>query len=364
MLAGCAGGGRAPDQAGCVHVTAGGQATVFFVTPAGGTSACGYTYAGKPAGRSLTYPPCMETCAVPWPSPDGQYALTGFTVIDTASGRAAVQVSDDVADYVWASDSRRLCGVLSGPASPVVLVIAGLGGRPAQVTLAPVFTRVRYSGINLLACDPRHARAVLQASYQQVSAIAVVNLADGAVLAEEDFPGTDSPFPAPRQTDGHRGHPVRGRTLPGGAARGPAGTRPAGPGLFASGGDRAGPALGVAFRSWAADPRLPRHIRRRTPRPAGRPPDRRADRGLLRRRRPAGRTGTRGQGSELTRVVRWASRQIIWQRGQALAGEATSPGVPAIAIETHRPGASSGQVVLVRPDGRTVAVADGQLAGS
>lgn len=195
MLAGCAGAGVVQGQPDCGHVTAGGKAAVFFVTSAGGTGACGYTYTGKPAGRLLTYPRCMEACAVPRPSPDGHYTLTGFTVTDTASGRVVARLPDDVADYVWASDSRHLCGVLGGPAVPVVLVVAGLGGRPEQVTLAPLFTRVRYSGIDLVVCDPQHARAVLQASYQHVTAVAVVSLSNGAVLAEHDFPDTGSGFP-------------------------------------------------------------------------------------------------------------------------------------------------------------------------
>jgi hypothetical protein len=103
MLAGCGGAGavhQVSPEPGCGHVTAGGKAAVFFMTSAGGTSACGYTYAGKPAGRLLTYPQCMEACAEPWPSPDGHYTLSGFTVTDTASGHVVARLPADVADYV------------------------------------------------------------------------------------------------------------------------------------------------------------------------------------------------------------------------------------------------------------------------
>src|SRR5258708_10028295 len=162
-------------------------------------------------------PPCVEEapCAEPGPAPDGHYTLSGFTVTDTASGHVVAQLPGDVADYVWASDSRHLCGVLGGPAVPVVLVVAGLGGRPEQVTLAPLFTGVRYSNTGLVVCDPRHARAVLQASYLDVTAVGVVSLSNGAVLAEYDFPETGSGFPdpgTPAVTGGVA--PADGRYLP------------------------------------------------------------------------------------------------------------------------------------------------------
>jgi hypothetical protein len=65
----------------------------------------------------------------------------------------------------------------------------------------------------------------------------------------------------------------------------------------------------------------------------------------------------------VTRVVRWSDGQIIWQGSETLAGAASSPGVPVIAIQAYRPGQSSDQIVLVRPDGQSIPVAAGQLAG-
>ncbi len=65
----------------------------------------------------------------------------------------------------------------------------------------------------------------------------------------------------------------------------------------------------------------------------------------------------------MTRVVRWSDGQIIWRSNETLAGEVSSPGVPVIAIAIYQPGWSSNQIVLVRPDGQSIPVADGQLAG-
>lgn len=71
----------------------------------------------------------------------------------------------------------------------------------------------------------------------------------------------------------------------------------------------------------------------------------------------------RTHGGDVTRVVRWSDGQIIWQSNGTLAGAVSSPGVPVIAIATYQPGWSSNQIVLVRPDGQSIPVADGQLAG-
>lgn len=358
LLAGCAGAVAADGQPGCGHVTASGTAAVFFVNSAGGTSACGYSYTGKPAGRQLTYPRCMEACAVPWPSPDGHYTLTGFTVTDTASGRVVTQLSDDVADYVWASDSRHLCGVLGGPATPVVLVVAGLGGRPEQVTLAPLFTRVRYSGTDLVVCDPRHARAVLQANYHHVTGVAVVSLSDGAVLDEHDFLDNSGVFPAPgtllvtgvvASPDGRYlavlnsiqpdpGSPPATVTMPGQ----PAEASPTGPGppvpAYLDVFDVAHPGRPVARLAGAQNVAFS------------------GDGALLAEQVP------RTRGGEASRIVRWRDGQIIWAGSGALAGAASSPGVPAIVIETYLPGRPGDQILLVQPDGQSVPVTNGQLA--
>ncbi|HEX8005101.1 MAG TPA: hypothetical protein VF482_01585 [Trebonia sp.] len=339
---------------------------MFFVTPAGGTGACGYTYAGKPAGRLLTYPRCMEACFVPRPSPDGHYTLSGFTVTDTASGRVIAQLPDDAADYVWASDSRHLCGMLGGgPPVPIVLVVAGLGGRPEQVTLAPVFTRVRYSGIDLVVCDPQHARAVLQASYQHVTAIAVVSLSDGAVLAEHDFPDTSGGFPV-------RSTPVvTGATASAGGryfavlhAIQPAYSPPS-PDSSPTAVPTPGQPVEVSPAAGPAPP-VPAYIDVFDLDHPGRPIARIADAQTI----AFSGDGTllaeqipRTHGGEVTRVVRWPDGKIIWQRNETLAGEVSSPGMPVIAIATYRPGWPSDQIVLVRPDGRSTPVTDGQLAG-
>jgi len=368
MLAGCAGAGVVQGQPGCGHVTADEKAAVFFVTPAGGTLACGYTYAGTPAGRSLTYPRCMEACAVPWPSPDGHYALSGFTVTDTASGRVAARLADDVAGYVWASDSGHLCGVLGGgPAVPVVVVVAGLTGRPEQVPLAPLFARVRYSGIDLVVCDPRHARAVLEANYQHVTAVAVVSLSDGAVLAERDFPDTSSVFPAPgtpmvtavdASADGrylavlHSIQPASSPPSPGSAPT--AVTSPGQPAMTA-GAPPAGPGLPVPAYVDVFDTG---HPGRPIARLAGAQTAAFSGDGTL-----LAEQVSQAHGGEVTRVVRWSDGQVIWQGSETLAGAASSPGAPVIAIQAYRPGWSSDQIVLVRPDGRSVLVAAGQLAG-
>jgi hypothetical protein len=369
MLAGCAsagaGSGAAPGQQGCVHVTADEKAAVFFVTPAGRAVGCGYTYTGAPAGRSLAYQRCIEACSVPWPSPDGHYALTEFTVTDTASGRVAARLPDNAA-YVRASDSRHLCGMLGGPAVPVVLVVAGFTGRPEQVTLAPLFTRVRYSGIDLLACDPRHARAVLQARYQHVTAIAVVSLSDGAIHAEHDFPDTGRVSPAPgtplvtavvASADGrylavlHAIQPEYSSLTPGSA---PAGVTQSGqPATTAAA--PAGPGLPVPAYVDVLDAA---HPARPVARLAGTQAAAFSDDGsLLAEQLPQAGGGT------VTRVVRWSDGQVIWQGSGTLAGAASSPGVPAIAIQAYRPGWSSDQIVLVRPDGRAITVVAGQLAG-
>jgi hypothetical protein len=363
VLAGCAGAGVMQGQPDCEHVTTGAKAAVFFVNPGAGTGACGYTYAGKAAGRLLTYPPCggEAPCVVPGPSPDGHYALGEFTVTDTASGRVVARLPGDVAGYVWASDSRHLCGVLGGPAVPVVLVVAGLGGQPEQVTLAPLFTRVRYSGIDLVVCDPQHARAVLQASYQHVTAVAVVSLSDGAVLAEHDFPDTGGGFPdrstpvvteVDASADGrylavlHSIQPASGSPGPGSPPTVPAAPTEASP---------TGPALPIPAYLDVFDTNHP-----------GRPIARLAaaqtvafsgDGTLLAEQVP------RTHGGEVTQVARWSDGQIIWQSNGTLAGAVSSPGVPVIAIATYQPGWSSNQIVLVRPDGQSIPVADGQLAG-
>jgi hypothetical protein len=65
----------------------------------------------------------------------------------------------------------------------------------------------------------------------------------------------------------------------------------------------------------------------------------------------------------MSRVLRWADGQVIWQASDALGPTASSPGVPAIAIQAYRPGWSSNQIVLVEPDGQAIGVANGQLAG-
>ena len=369
MLAGCGGAGvvqgRVSPEPGCGHVTADGKAAVFFVTSAGGTSACGYTYAGKPAGRLLTYPQCMEACAEPWPSPDGHYTLSGFTVTDTASGHVVAQVPDDVADYVWASDSRHLCGALSGPAVPGVLVIAGLGGRPEQVKLAPLFTGVRYSNTGLVVCDPRHARAVLQASYWDVTAVAVVSLSNGAVLAGYDFPETGSGFPGP-------GTPVVTGVVASAGGRYLAMLHAIVPASGSPGPDSPSAAVTTPGQPAAPSPTggsappIPAYLDIFDLDHPGRPIARLAgaqtaafsgDGTLLAEQVP------RTYGGQVTRVVRWPDGQIIWQSNETLAGEASSPGVPVIAIATYRPGRPGDQIVLIRPDGQSIPVADGQLAG-
>lgn len=369
MLAGCAGAGVVRGQASpkpdCGHVTASGKAAVFFMRSADGTGACGYTYAGKPTGRLLTYPWCMEACAEPRPSPDGHYTLSMFTVTDTASGRVVAQLPDDATGYGWASDSRHLCGMLSGPAVPVTLVVAALGGRPKQVTLAPLFTKVRYSNADLVVCDPRHARAVLQASYQHVIAVAVVSLSDGAVLAEHDFPDTSGGFPD-RSTPVVTGVVVSadGRYLAVLHAIQPAFSPPSPdsspvavttPGQPVAVSPAAGPAAPVPTYFDVFDLDHP-----------GRPIARLAD------AQPAAFSGDgallaeqvpRTHGGEAARVVRWSDGRIIWQSNETLAGEATSPGVPIIAIETYRPGRTSDRIVLLHPDGQSIPLADGRLAG-
>jgi hypothetical protein len=268
---------------------------------------------------------------------------------------------------VWASDSSHLCGVLGGPAVPVVVVVSGLVGRPEQVTLAPLFTRVRYSGTDLVVCDPRHARAVLEANYQHVTAVAVVSLRDGAVLAEHDFPDTSSVFPAPgtpmvtgvvASADGrylavlHSIQPASSPPSPGSAPT--AVTSPGQPATTA-GAAPAGPGLPVPAYVDVFDADHP-----------GRPIARLAgaqtaafsgDGTLLAEQVP------QAHGGEVTRIVRWSDGQIIWQGSETLAGAASSPGVPVIAIEAYRPGWSSDQIVLVRLDGRSIPVAAGQLAG-
>jgi hypothetical protein len=368
MLAACGGTGVSPGDASCGHVAAGGKAAVFFVHSAGGAGACGYTYTGKPAGRLLTYPQCMETCVEPWPSPDGHYTLGGFTVTDTASGHVVAQLSDDVADYVWATDSRHLCGVLSGPAVPVVLVVAALGGRPQQLTLAPLFTRLRYSNIDLVVCDPAHARAVLEASYQDVTAFAVVSLNNGAVLAEHDFPDAGSGLPpvpgAPVVTavvpsaDGRYLavlHSVTGAPGSPGPGSSPAAVTTPGQ-----------PAAVSASPTAGSGPPVPAYLDVFDLDHPGRPIARLAgaqavafsgDGTLLAEELPRANAG------DATQVVRWPDGQVIWRSSETLAGEASSPGVPDIAIETSRPGRPSDQVVLIRPDGQSILVADGQLAG-
>lgn len=368
MLAGCGGTGVSPGGASCGHAAAGAKAAVFFVHSAGGAGACGYTYTGKPAGRLLTYPQCVEACVEPRPSPDGHYTLSGFTVTDTASGHVVAQLSDDVAGYVWASDSRHLCGVLSGPAVPVVLVVAGLGGRPAQLTLAPLFTRVRYSNVGLVVCDPRHARAVLQASYQDVTAFAVVRLGDGAVLAEHDFPDAGSGFPPVPGT------PVVTGLVPSADGRylavlhsitGAAGSP--GPGSSPAAVITPGqPAAVVASPTGGSAPPVPAYLDVFDLDHPGRPIARLAgvqaaafsgDGTLLAEQVPGVNAG------DVTRVVRWPDGQIIWRSSETLAGEASSPGVPDIAVETNRPGRPSDQIVLIQPDGQSIPVAGGQLAG-
>ena len=85
---------------------------------------------------------------------------------------------------------------------------------------------------------------------------------------------------------------------------------------------------------------------------------------LLRRRHSAGRTGvpdTRECSDPDPALVRWAGHLA---EQQTLAGEASSPGVPVMAIETYRPGRPSDQIVPVWPDGQSIPVAAGQLAGS
>ena len=369
MLAGCGGAGVVQGQPDCGHVTADGKAAVFFVNPGAATGACGYTYAGKPAGRLLTYPPCVEACVVPWPSPDGHYALGEFMVTDTASGRVVARLPDDVAGYVWASDSRHLCGVLGGPAVPVVLVVAGLGGRPERVTLAPLFTGVRYSNTGLVVCDPRHARAVLQASYWDVTAVALVSLSNGAVLAEYDFPETGSGFPDPgtpvvtgvvASADG-RYLAMLHAIVPASGSPGPDSPSAA----LTTPGQPAAPVVTPSPTGGSAPP-IPTYLNIFDLDHPGRPIARLAgaqtvafsgDGALLAEQVP------RAYGGEVTRVVRWSDGQIIWQSSETLAGEASSPGGPAIAIATYQPGRPGDQIVLVRPDGQSIPVADGQLAG-
>jgi hypothetical protein len=359
VLAGCA--GVVQGQPDCVHVTAGGKAAVFFVNPGAGTSACGYTYAGKPAGRLLTYPPCggEAPCVVPWSSPDGHHALSGFTVTDTASGRVVAQLLGDVVDSVWASDNRHLCGVLGGPAVPVVLVIAGLGGRPEQVTLAPLFTGVRYSNTGLVVCDPKHARAVLQASYWDVTAVAVVSLSNGAVLAEYDFPETGSGFPDP-------GTPVVTGVVASADGRYLAMLHAIVPASGSPGPDSPSAAVTTPAPTGGSAPPIPAYLNIFDLDHPGRPIARLAaaqtvafsgDGALLAEQVP------RTHGGEVTRVVRWSDGQIVWQSNGTLAGAVSSPGVPVIAIEIDQPGWSSNHIVLVRPDGQSIPVADGQLAG-
>lgn len=403
MLAGCAGGGAARGQAGlgpdCGHPAMSPNAPGFFVTRAGAPGACGFTYGGEPSGRMLKYTPCLEACAQPRPSPDGHFTLTGFMVTDTASGRVVGQVPDDVLDSVWATDSRHLCGVRGGPAVPVVLEISALRGRPKQVRLAPLFTSVPHSNTALIVCDPRHARAVLQASYQHVTAVAVVSLSNGALLAEHDFPDTSGGFPehstpvvtaVSASADG-RYLAVLHAIQPGFSPPDP-GTSPAAmpttaqPALAATPGKpaaRATPgqrAAGATPRKPAAtptpgQPAVTSPVGPPPPVPAymdvfdiahpGQPVTRLAgaqaatfsgDGALLAEQVP------RAHGGDVTRVVRWSDGKIIWQSTETMAGEATSPGVPVIAVETYQPGRPADQIVLLRPDGRTIPVAAGRLA--
>lgn len=362
MLAGCAGGGAARGQAGsgpdCGHPAISPNAPVFFVTLAGETGACAFTYGGKSSGRLLKYTPCIEACAQPRPSPDGHLTLTGFTVTDTASGRVAGQLPDNVVDAVWSTDSHHLCGVRGGAAVPVVLVIAALRGRPKQVTLAPLFTSGLHSNTALVGCDLRHARAVLQASYQHVTAVAVVSLSNGAVLAEHDFPDTSGGFPdhstpvvtaVSASADG-RYLAVLHAIQPAFSPPGP-GTSPT---TAATPGQPAGPPQPVPAYIDIFDIA---HPSRPIARLAGAQTATFSGDGAL-----LAEQVQRAHGQEVTRVVRWSGGKVIWRSTETLAGDATSPGVPVIAVETYQPGRPSDQIVLLRPDGHAVLVAAGQLA--
>ncbi|WP_222849297.1 hypothetical protein [Trebonia kvetii] len=339
---------------------------MFFVSSPGATGACGYTYAGKPSGRVLTYPPCTEVCTEPWPSPDGHYTLGGLTVTDTASGHAVARLSDDAAyGYVWGSDSRHLCGLLNGPDRSLVAMVASIGGRPEQVKLAPVFTRVRYSDLNLVMCDPRHERAVLQTSYQHVTAIAVVSLGDGAIVAEHDFPDTGPGFPehsTPVVTgvavspDGRYLavlHAIQGAPGSPGPPSSPTGASPP-----------SRPRVVAASPTGGLPPPIPAYLDLFDIEHPGPPIARLAgaldaafsgDGTLLAERVP------QANGSEASQVVRWSDQQVIWHGSETLSGEASAPGVPDIALQIYQPGQPSNQIVLIRPDEQPIPVAAGQL---
>lgn len=324
MAAGCTGAGRGGVRAqpDCGHPVVSQNAPVFFVTLAGETGACGYTYRGKPAGRLLKSTPCIEACAVPRPSLDGHFTLSGFAVSDTASGRVVARMPDDVLDLIWAPDGRHLCGVQGGPALPVVLVIAGLDGRLRKVTLAKLFTG-GFSNIDVITCDPQHSRAVLQASYQQASSVAMVSLTNGAMLAEHHFPDAVT------------------QVIPSANARYIAVQH-----VIQSASGAPAPTYVDVF-----DVDHPSR--------------------LITRLRGVQATAFSGDGTllavqvpHMTRVVRWSDGNVIWQGTGTPAAEASAPGVPVIAIETYRPGRPADQIVLVRPDGRLIRLADGQLTRS
>ena len=369
LLAGCGSvQGKAGAGAGCGQLTnAGERAAAFFVMSPGGRSACGYTYAGKPTGRVLAYPPCTEVCTELWPSPDGHYALDGLMVTDTASGRVVARLSDDAAGYgyAWAPDSRHLCGLLGGGSS-LAVVVASIGGRPEQVKLAPVFTSVRYSALGMVMCDPRHERAVLQTSFQHVTSVAVVSLGDGAVLAEDDFADTGPGFPqhstpvvtgVVASSDGRYLavlHAIQGAPGSSGPSSSPAtSSTPSQPGAVA-----ASPTGGLPLP-------VPSYLEVFDIDHPGRPIARLAgaldaafsgDGLLLAERVP------QANGSEASRVVRWSDGRVIWHSSETLDGEASAPGIPGIALETYQAGQPTNQIVLIRPDGQSIPVTAGQLA--
>jgi hypothetical protein len=280
------------------------------------------------------------------------------------------RLPDDVDGYTWTPDGRQLCGVLAGAPAPVVLVVAGLDGRPEQLRLAPLFTGVRYSNIGLLACDPRHARAVLQTSYQHVTSVAVVSLSDGAVLAEHDFADTGPGFP-------DRATPVVSGVVasPDGrylavlhAIAEPPGAEPPGapPAAAATAASTAGPPGAVATvpTGGLAAP-VPAYLDVFDIGHPALPVARLAgaqsaafsgDGSLLAEQLP------QAHGGAVSRVVRWSDGRVVWRSSATLAGEAGSPGVHRIALETYQPGQPSDQIVLVGADGQAIPVAAGWLA--
>jgi hypothetical protein len=194
----------------------------------------------------------------------------------------------------------------------------------------------------------------------------VVSLSDGAVLAEHDFPDTSGGFPV-RSTPVITGATASadGRYLAVLHAIQPAYSPPS-PDSSPAAVPTPGQPVEVSPAGPAPVPPVPAYIDVFDLDHPGRPIAHLADAQsiafsgdgtLLAEQVP------RAHGGEVTRVMRWPDGKIIWQNNGTLAGEVSSPGVPVIAIAIYRPGQPSNQIVLVRSDGQSTPVTDGQLAG-